>query len=241
MKHSWTRLGRGGLAWLLLPVAMSSAAVVSLTDGPTEVQVSAIGPTRSQLIARAQPVLLRSPASDQLTGCIMMVFDPKRHLFFWSYQATDRSRVPKGGWLSWWLGDATIYADEQRLARFSDVGGLEHGLWFRESTDVVQSIEEGVARAFATIEQIAPEFFGAGAWYLLYREMLLYPILTNTDRQFFILPGHAEALPGAKVTDIERTPSEWALMLQGSNPDRPHAHLRFRHDGSVTSFQLTER
>ena len=214
-----------------------SAAVVSPVGRRIERPIeNALGSTHTRLVAFEQAVSLQSPAGDGLTGCIMAVFDPQRRLFWWSYQSTDGSDVPEGGWLSWWLDAGAIYADKERVARFSTVSG--RGFWFRESTDTVDSIDEGFARAVTMIERMAHEFFGAGGWYLLHQEIVLYPILTSTEQEFFILPGHAEALPNARVIDIQRTQSEWVLTLQGSNPEHRHARVHVRHDGSPKSFAL---
>jgi len=218
-------------AWLACP-AVASAGAASFTGTRETRPVDQVFGPGIALTAVEQPVIIEAPSGQQLTGAIMVLMDPERGIMWWTYQAGE----PEDGRLFRWMKRGAAYADGTRIARFALLGRT---VWWRESTDVVDSLDAGLAGALASLEQVAPEFFSAGAWYLFHHESQLQPpVITNADWPFFTLPYHSEALPDADIIGIQRTPSDWVLKLKGHNPDAPGARLQLRHDGVATSFKL---
>ena len=230
----------GWAAWIGMVCAvalpsLASAQVVEVTGerlGRKALRV--FGPSADDVVAGEQAIALQAPAGRRLNGVVIALFNPRPRTFWWAYQSTEGSDAPKDGWLSPWLMSGAIYADEERIVRFSGVS--RRGLWMRESQDIVDSFRVGMGQVLGHIEQMAPEWFGAGGWYLLHQDVLLAPHLKPADQEFFQLPLHAEALPDATITDVQRTLSEWTLQLHGNNPDHPAARLSLGHDGQVHAF-----
>ena len=219
---------------VVLP-SLASAQVVEVTGerlGRKALRV--FGPSADDVSAVEQAIALQAPSGQRLNGVAISLFNPKPRILWWTYQSTDGSDTPADGWLSSWMMSGAIYADEERIVRFSGVS--RRGLWMRESRDIVESFRVGMEQAFGLIEQSAPEWFGAGGWSLLHQDVLLAPHLNPADQDFFQLPFHAEALPDAAITEIQRTPSEWILQLHGNNPAHPSARLSLGHDGQVHAF-----
>ena len=232
---AWVALG--GLLWTAGPGSVRAAEVVTFVGERTQRPVDeAFGPAKAELVALAQPILMGSPNGQRLHGYLMALAHPRTRVFWWTYQSVEGSVAPAGGWLSWWLHAGAIYADDNRIARFSSVN--RRGLWLRESTEVADSLDEGLARAKEAIQWVAPEFFGAGGWYLLNQKVALAPVLRWADHAFFLLPLHAEGLLDASIVHIERSPREWRFVLHGGNPAHPSARLVLGNDGSAISFAV---
>lgn len=217
---------------LMLPGVAQAEAVRFSGVRETREGYEAFGPG-IRLVAVEQPVLVRAPSGQELTGCIMALFDPASKVFWWAYQATMDQDGIAGGRLILWLRGGAAYADGARIARLTVLGKTA---WLRESTQTVDSVETGLLLAAGTLEAAAPELFSAGAWSQLYQDIPLMPVLTDETRAFFALPLHAQALPDPEITGFQRTREAWVVDLKGYNPEHPYARLEIRLDGTPVAF-----
>ena len=200
----------------LLPIVLAAAGCYSPEMAQTvrtdpmrteEIRVeSAAGPVTASAAEAATDLQFASGRTEP--GYMVVVYEPRSRLFWWRHEL--RNPTVETGPIARLKESSKFYLTDSKLVSFVVNGRFLH---IRESTERVNSLQEGLNGALASLKASLGEIeSGTKEWFTRVD-------LSALGREFFLRPGHAATLDTPAITAVSFSGNRWTVTLQGPNRD----------------------
>jgi hypothetical protein len=149
---------------------------------------------------------LQLPSGRIDLGVIVAVYEPKSRLFWWGYELRNPSVITSA--IARLEQRSTLFLTDAKLVSFAVDGRF---LSIREGTERVDSLQQGVDRAQASLQASLGELeHGTKEWFTRVD-------LSALGAEFFLRPARAATLEPSAITAVVFAGGQWRVSLRGLN------------------------